>query len=757
MKTNISSILSNIAALSDTALAATSDAQCPRDADYRSISLVSNVEYLLFSRPLKLYALNLMLQDMQKLFSAHINATPTEAQRLLEECGLEVSPVCDQLRRSIGFGARDAAAQAQVQSAAQKLYASVETQLNAKLDGIFRSKGPYYLTNLTLRMSEALSDPKLGAIPAASRAMAEATRPKDRLACEYTVKLLQNVQRRLLHLNNSVYNVYTSVLDELSEEVRRQSGILSGGTRDTNASGQTYIWTVGAATGTSNALQEYLDDCFPQQTIHRLRETFVSDLLNHRREWCDLEHSQAVERIRTFIRDQITKLCSAGPEDVFTKAFRGKNAVATVAGPNQTLTPTADLKAAVTAFLKEVNTQLAPMANVDSAIGSIDRFPDVKVLLIPRNCPHLYSEVCAQATGFQVELSDVEDMIVGYRVVMGVPPHGLKTVYQSEEAYEANINKVGLHLSESFTCDLRDLPNPIPVSCYNLGGHSVVNPREMGIAETCGKMFRRAKELGLAKPAAGSGHTIYELALPDDPEALAAVLSDMLSTGAMPASIPALMESAGLSSRTVRLTTGAYLLDAPEANEPDYYDRQAIRVLRLMPALHRPLRLTLAAYSTLAAKKAAHAARRQHEQAFLNYIAAGLITWPEDNGSWTYLDTRGDQARLFVPDPLNKVERSCPLYYALEAFRTLPEAETQSLAQRFAALDRRNETVMADIAFRLRKFKNHFFSQRIDPKAGEDGLLAMGSTDFLQDVQDYTGRDLGGELRDTYDRLLKMV
>lgn len=758
MNTHISSFNSNIVSNSDAALLTTSDAQSPRDADYRSISLVSNAEVLLFSRQLKLYALNLVLQDSMKLFHAHTHATPTEAQCLLEQCGLEVAPVFQQLRKSIGFGTRENMGRVKVQTAAQNIYAAVEAQLTAQLDGLFKSKGPYYLVQLTHKMSESLLDVKLGAISTALDEMNTARNPKDKLAYEYTAKLFQNVQRFLLNLNNNTYNIYTAVLDELSEEVQQQSGILSGGTRSTHGSTQTYLWTVESDDGSSNVLQEYLDSCFPSASIHRLRSEFIRDLLENRRQWCDLEQPQAVERIRAFIDQSIAKLCQAGPQDVFTKAFCGKDAVATVSGPNKTLVASPQLKKAVSMFLPWMKSQLLPLANLDPAGGSVDHYPSLSCLFVPRTCPHLYEEIALQAgSAFQVELSDVEDMIVGYRVIQGVPPHALKTVYKSEESYEASINKVGLHLSESPICDLRSLPNPIPVSCYHLGDHSVTNPREEAICRSCDAMFREAVSLGLAKTAAGSGHTFYELVLPQDPAAVRRALERELAADRLPESILALMQTEQFPNRVIRLVPGSYVFDAPDCSEPDYYLRQAVRILRQSPDLHRPLEETLASFRTLAQAQQVLSSRRYSEQTFLNCIAAGLITFADEGREWMYEDFRGDPARLFVPDALSQVERSCPLYFALEAFRHLPEEEMHSLNHRFQMLDRRDDVVRREILARLQVFKNTFETARINVLSTSSAPIPMGGPDFLQQVRSLTDSNLGGIIRDTYDRLLRLA
>lgn len=260
------------------------------------------------------------------------------------------------------------------------------------------------------------------------------------------------------------------------------------------------------------------------------------------------------------------------------KAFCGKDATATKPGPNGTTVPTEELAIAVSNFFEVLRNHLRPMIQFDPASGDVDSYPDWKILMVPENCRELANELEAQAPlGYTVERSDMEDKIIAYRAVLGIPPYALRVIYSSEEVYEAT-DRLGLHISEGKENHYRNLPNPLPVSAYCLGGHHVSNRREKALAQECKDMVLHAIDLGLATKETDNQQEIYSVSIIKDSDKAKDLIDAYLESKLDPKkNLQEILEDAGVEMERHKLMISSVRsilgFSPPEQNNNDGYLR----------------------------------------------------------------------------------------------------------------------------------------------------------------------------------------
>lgn len=632
--------------------------------------------------------------------------------------------------------------------------------LTTELNWHFKQRGPYYLVNLTFHLGNVID----GTLVELRRETAQKS-GKTRVAYQYTEKVLKNIQNFVSDQNQSVYEVYTTLLDFLSEELKRKTGLISGGERSQRADGgENYTWQFDVADDQSHGLEEYLAECCPKKTIESLRDKFIRDLIDNRKEWTDLDSSGAVTRMRSFIQNEIAGLFQAGPQDLFVKAFCGKDATATKPGPNGTTMPTEELTTAVTSFFEVLKNHLRPMIQFDPAGGDVDSYPNWKVLMVPENCRELADELETQAAflGYEVERSNMEDKIIAYRAVLGIPPYALRVVYSSEEVYEAT-DRLGLHISEGKENHYRNLPNPLPVSAYCLGGHHVSNRREEALAQECKDMVLRAIELGLATKEMDDQHEIYFVSIIKAPDKAQDLIDAYLKSKlGSKKNLKEIVEDAGVEMEPHKLMISRVRsilssTELREGNNDGYYKEMAGRVLRLLPELHQPLRKTLQICEKLQADLQKAEVLSRKRQLFIDCLASELVRWETDD-RWMYVDQRGDERCFFSPNPTSQVQRSAPAFFAFDAFERLLDEDIDHLQQEVESLDKTDSSVASDMKVQLKEFHQRLETERHCTQKSDERPYPIGSRTFEEDVSKAQQDEaLGGKIRDFYDILICMT
>ena len=112
------------------------------------------------------------------------------------------------------------------------------------------------------------------------------------------------------HYNNEIFDVYTSILDEISNTLNNDANYITNSSRFVEGNRTTYTYDVinlYEGNEKNNKLKDYLDDFISEGTIQYLQNEFIKSMRNHRDSWLEknrFEKFNAVEEVREIFEIQ---------------------------------------------------------------------------------------------------------------------------------------------------------------------------------------------------------------------------------------------------------------------------------------------------------------------------------------------------------------------------------------------------------------------------------------------------------------------
>lgn len=498
----VDSFMSDAATFANAMLARTGEELAPREANYI---------YCALGHGKTLIPLNLMRAYVAKRMFDHMF-------KLYKQCGdVNERAVLDFVK------------------AAKNISGNLKEGLMRMLDAYFvdTSKGPYYVINL-LKGSIGVLDNDYAILQGKS------------LVLDKQAKLvkLEKLIGVLVDLNNGIFNVYVTVMEEMKRYLDNEHKIICNSELLRNYGGSTYTFCpidFGGADEKAKAVQTYLDGLVSTKRVNQMAEDLIDEMIQRRKEWTDLsdrsqtgvqEKFDAASRIRTFWRTNLDRMISATIEDYLVKFYSGDpTASYPQEGEPDEKTDRA-MKAAAKAIVDEMWGSAGaarPIAELKTSLLTMNNFNGHNMLLIPQAAPNLFRYINAELASrdgsdkLVVAKSLVDDRISCYAHYTGIPAYMFGWVERGEADYEAYLNSdnVGLHISETRHGEQwANFPNLLVESIWpKLPPYK--NDREKNICDNARDIFGRAKALGLAieraaaDAVAGSELYFYEMfALP---------------------------------------------------------------------------------------------------------------------------------------------------------------------------------------------------------------------------------------------------
>ena len=377
-------------------------------------------------------------------------------------------------------------------------------------------KGPYYTINFLLAAAQACA----AEIQVINGKVLMSPRAKELARAQY-----QCIHDECLRLNNVIFSTYTKVLDEMSNYLRQQHGIITDQKRMATYTGSTYTFTpidLGSTDAKSQAVQRYLVGLVNPKRVNDMASALVREMIDHRAEWTQLVAPEgqtprfdAGERIRKFWEQQVGKIVSSTIEDYLVKYYSGNESARVVMQQTPTgMKPDDDstkyLKQAAKAIVSQMLGAAGgarALAELQVGILSEDNFKSNNLFLVPASAPNLRDfiedEIKTELPDLKVDVleSFADDRLSCYTQFTGLPAFMFSWVRRAEPSYEAALRSAseGLHMSETKGGDRwQDYPNLLPEGIWErLGGTGYSNPREATIVERCRDLFGRAAALGL--------------------------------------------------------------------------------------------------------------------------------------------------------------------------------------------------------------------------------------------------------------------
>ena len=580
---------------------------------------------------------------------------------------------------------------------------ALRNNIDAETDRIFSiiegSKGgPFYVINL---LKDALEEVN-GRLSDVRRGHAI-----NRVAKEQSLTAARD---RIAYLNNSIFQVYTTVLKEMQRYLNQAYDIATEQQDYTNSY---YFRPIdfGSTDEKSRIVRDFLDKLVESASTKRFCKELVEQMVKKREEWTNLYeedstrgHFDAAREIQIFWSNGVSKILDATLEDYLLKYYTGVPEAKWETLPDGvTPTQTADqgMRKAAEAIVDQMFDQgmATPLASINTSILMPEEFDMHRYLLIPKSAPHLKNyvqQVIADRAGtgsinpqtIQVYNSGANDRVSCYTQYTGVPAYILEWTLQGEKAYERQLTSAGLHMSETKGgSNWRGFPNLIPRELWSRLDPDYSNQRESKILDLTALLFDRALEMKLALKSALAGAPQYneykirvlqEKDLPDEAlfkaldaenegtEAQKRAKAELDSAVAekatglfqkadweqMPevelADLSAVLEQNGLAAFSdVKLGRTTTVMTAV-GNKPEGWDEDlAKKLLRLDLDLTDRLRGTEMVLDALYSMIDAAQAKKHQIRDFAKYLVAGLFHKAEGDTMWTYFDENGYEQDLF--------------------------------------------------------------------------------------------------------------
>lgn len=596
----------------------------------------------------------------------------------------------------------------------------------------FQTMGPYYVVNLSRDASKEL----------------------ERQALELSRKLIKQpakqqrmnyVKEHLLYLNHSMFEVFTTLLDELKKILADGYSIFVDTERTESRYGSTYSFTPIQNKDSNGSLNsktvEYLDNLISGLNIPVTARKIMQEVYQRRDNWIVTESdghklvTNAAATMRDIWTTEINAMVDAGLEDMLIKHYSGDPSAKY--DENNPAATEVYLDQAAREIVEETYGdagQAQVMADTYSFVPVSDFYGE-KVLLIPKAASHLKKAVEENITNEGLDVIVAEstacDVISAYSMYSGLPAFLFQWTARGEESYERDVEKLiaGLHLSE--TPDGKHwsrLPDLMPsVGKFDPKNDRMVskNAREHSIADEAKEIFDRAKAVGLTEllidvtviPPFPYSYTLFDLEEQYRPDAK--LLSDIQTSAgdaqvraqaafdtaaqekanALFAKLDDAMKAPGFTANNIRTTLGIAgvtfnanpmrfaqtvitgLGYEPQEQWPDY---NASRLLRCKIEYMDTMKETVAVMEKLHAMVESELSKKAHLETFVKYLMTDMFIYDQKR-KWQYLDiTKTQLIDLYKVDPFSEKLITPAIHYFLyQAFHENYDSVVANVDSRF--------------------------------------------------------------------------
>ena len=492
----VDSFLSNAFPQSMTKLGLHSDRVWPREANYH-FDVIGYAACVVPVDLLTVYAFKKVFDQIYHVFKNYSQATAQMAQSFLQQCGLDLKTV----ERNYNT------------LTPQAVSANIENT-SARL---FKQYGPYFMINLTKQAVDLITEPTQGYI-AQARQKLGGFMPNTR-KWNFIINLYSFVADQLIKKNNSLYDVYTFVIDEMQKLLQENAGILTESSELKSKFGYSFYWTPVDLTkgqGAAFAVTRYLDGIMNPQRASQLAFQFVEQMYAQQGRWTALAPREeggvipfdVADEIRGFIQHKMNDIVGKTLEDFIVMAYSGDpQARPSEKLPDGTEVPTKATKTAAQTILGRLSTSAVPLASVRSDFHLPECYHNI-YLTIPAKCHWLHQAIIELAPTYHllkenIFLSSANDSIVWSNRYAGVPAWALRWTSGAEAQYEAvGPNSIGLHIEQgSGGRKWADLPNLYPEGLWTADERRI-RQREAAISKSVRDDMKEALDKGLVIPHA---------------------------------------------------------------------------------------------------------------------------------------------------------------------------------------------------------------------------------------------------------------
>lgn len=291
----------------------------------------------------------------------------------------------------------------------------------------------------------------------------------------YMQGLLRSLREQVVDLNNSFFDVLTTVLDTLRSTFEDNARILTAGIHR----GNTYTWQILDIPD----IQSQLDDAVTSLDVNQVLKNFVTRMFEEYPKWLSNDANNIALLISDFITAQFAAITQKTIKDFLQIKFGTTNPVMLKDQIRQQI----------------IEDQLSAKADPlfwRNSLFHMDEVAKNCTISVPFNTPEIVeaAEDFAKGDGSSVRKTGLTDRIFMMRFYTGVPLYAYQGLVELEKAYESN-KAPGCHLYEEGEVDWRKfLPSPIPDS-FRVPGHEM--PRIIERNKKLAEELKEAREKGI--------------------------------------------------------------------------------------------------------------------------------------------------------------------------------------------------------------------------------------------------------------------
>lgn len=301
---------------------------------------------------------------------------------------------------------------------------------------------------------------------------------------ERMIQFYQDVINLIAEQNNSIYKVYTEILNELGKIFEEDADILVNTREDINKDGgKTYFWNVVEVPEITGAVDEMVSKKDSQQLIRN----FASRLLDESEKWLNEEEADVAGEVTKFVSEQFGDIITRSMEDFIVMKYGGDKGIEEY------------IRNVVAPKLEE---EAVPVFQLNDA-GRGFNFPSWDMVSIPLRTPRIkkgieqYKEASTHGNQVNIRQSIVTNRIFWLNTEVGVPLYSYAPIKQYEEEYEKTVLKpegIGRHLVQNRDDNWAYLPSPIPEKSW---GSAYNNTRVREYNKKVKELFYTALKYGV--------------------------------------------------------------------------------------------------------------------------------------------------------------------------------------------------------------------------------------------------------------------
>ncbi|MDR1321660.1 MAG: tubulin-like doman-containing protein [Gracilibacteraceae bacterium] len=500
----VTSLLSNTTAAAEAFVASRPAHDCPREANYR-YAIIGCQRMTL---PIKLLRLHVTLHAARLLFQllgdqhtdSLTNATQQAAQGQLNAFGLDT---VDGLRERIRARARyphipdEQVAIERADAAGREVGNEILANIRNFARTAFRddSRGPAYTVSMLDHMYNELNDPNTG-LRQLDR-QANGRDDKEQMEFKWAQLIILRAMEVILYLKSGAYEVMKEIIKQLKKVLDASEALLTEFQGEFRNMHEWSLVDISNGPAANHVIKDYLEGLVDPEDFKPKRKMFLEELLDRCAELAtgaDGDIFRLKNFIQTSFREFFGELIDASLEDFLVKLFTGDPQARADTG-----NPDADRAAIQQAVDNFIVTRLdasLPMASTGGKLAVYDQAAK-RYLTFPRKAEHIGAALkAALGDGYHYYPSAFDDSIGFLQVYTGIPAFLFSWTADGQEAYEANIGMVGLHMNEGAPVEGE---SNWEKNWRRFPALRADAPHEIRMRAEAEDLFRRAEELGLTR------------------------------------------------------------------------------------------------------------------------------------------------------------------------------------------------------------------------------------------------------------------